>query len=404
MAFFIDTTGVTQHIEIDGSIYREAHAANLSVPQFLNRKYSSADLSKGSACQQIFASEGLTLPGANPFGLRSATLQEVLEGRSGYAASTGSNTADRGSPFGSASRSLFPAALISMIESTMAKDRTTDGVVFDQMIAMSMSIGSENFEQPVVNYSTTGGPEQARSQRIAQLAEPAIVLKFTTADRPRRLGVTSIGAQFSDQALRASTLDIVALTMAKQFEVERDAEVYEFMSAIWTGDNDLNVGAVSAVTSTALNGAATGGVLTHKAWLKFLARSRKYRKVSHVACDIDTYLKIEGRTGRPGSNNYDPTLVRIDPQATPMNVGFGNDVKYFLVDTPAEGGPIPANTVWALDSSKGIVKVTNTAAAYTANEAFAMSRSQSLRIDRSENVYRMFGDNELRAFDVLTID
>lgn len=404
MAFFTDTKGVIQHVQIDATVYREAHAANLSVPQFINRKFSEADVSKGSAFQQILASEGLALPGENVFGLRAATLEEVLEGRSGYAASTGSNTADRGTPFGSASRTLFPAALISMIESTMSKDRTTDGVVFDQMIAMSMSIGSENFEQPVINYATTGGPEQARSQRIAQLAEPPIVLKFTTADRPRRLGVMSIGAQFSDQALRASTLDIVALTMAKQFEVERDAEVYEFMSAIWTGDADLNVGAVSAVTSTALNGAATGGVLTHKAWLKFLARSRKYREISHVACDIDTYLKIEGRTGRPGSNNYDPTLVRIDPQATPMNVGFGNDVKYFLVDTPAEGGPIPANTVWALDSSKGIVKVTNTAAAYTANEAFAMSRSQALRIDRSEAVYRMFGDSELRAFDVLTID
>jgi hypothetical protein len=404
MAFFIDNTGARVDAPITPEVYREAHAANLSVPQFINRKFSNADLSKGSAYQQILASEGLVLPGANPFGLRAATLQEVLEGRSGYDASTGSNTADRGTPFGSASRTLFPAALISMIEATMARDRTTDGVVFDQMIAMNMSIGSENFEQPVINYSTTGGPEQARSQRIAQLAEPPIVLKFTTADRPRRLGVMSIGAQFSDQALRASTLDIVALTMAKQFEVERDAEVYEFMSAIWTGDADLNVGAVSAVTSSALNGAATGGVMTHKAWLKFLARNRKYRKVNYVAGDIDTYLKVEGRTGRPGSNNYDPTLARIDPQAQAINVGFGNDVRWFIVDTPAEGGPIPANTVWALDSTKGIVKVTNTAAAYTANEAFAMSRSQALRIDRSEAVYRMFGDSELRAFDVLTID
>lgn len=404
MAFFIDTNGARVDAQITPDIYRRAHEANLSVPQFINRSYPTADVSRGSAYQQILASEGLVLPGTNQFGLRAATLQEVLDGRSGYDASTGSNTADRGTPFGSASRTLFPAALISMIESALQKDRTTDGVVFDNMIALETSIGSENFEQPVINYATTGGPEQARSQRIAQLAEPPIVLKFTTADRPRRLGVMSIGAEFSDQALRASTLDIVALTMAKQFEVERDAEVYEYMSAIWTGDGDLNVGAVSAVTSSALNGAATGGVLTHKAWVKFLARNRKYRKITHVACDIDTYLKIEGRTGRPGSNNYDPTLARIDPQARPMNVGFGNDVQYFIVDTAAEGGPIPANTVWALDASKGIVKVTNTAAAYSANEAFAMSRKQALRIDRSENVYRMFGDNELRAFDVLTID
>lgn len=402
MAFFIDTAGVTQHVEISPTIYREAHAANLSVPQFINRTYAEAcDAGKGTPYQQILASEGLTMPGANQFGLRPATLQDVLDGKSGFQAAA--NTKDVGSPFGSASRTLFPAAVVTMIESAMAKDRTTDSVTFDQMIAVPMSIASENFEQPVVNYGTAGGPEQTRSQRMAQLAGPVMVAKFSTADRLRRLPTWSFGAEFSDQALRASTLDIVALTMARLMEVERDAHVYEFMSDIWTGDGDLNTGAVSAVTTTSLDALASGGVVTHKSWLKFLARNRKYRKITHVAGDIDTYLKVESRTGRPGSNNYDPTLARIDPQAVVMNSGFGNDVKWFITDDAASGGPVPANTVWALDSSRGIVKVTNTAASYSASEAFVMERKSALRIDWSEACYRMFGDSELKAFDVLTI-
>lgn len=402
MAFFIDTAGITQHVEISPTIYREAHAANLSVPQFINRTYAEAcDAGKGTPYQQILASEGLTMPGANQFGLRPATLQDVLDGKSGFQAAA--NTKDVGSPFGSASRTLFPAAVVTMIESAMAKDRTTDSVTFDQMIAVPMSIASENFEQPVVNYGTAGGPEQTRSQRMAQLAGPVMVAKFSTADRLRRLPTWSFGAEFSDQALRASTLDIVALTMARLMEVERDAHVYEFMSDIWTGDGDLNTGAVSAVTTTSLDALASGGVVTHKSWLKFLARNRKYRKITHVAGDIDTYLKVESRTGRPGSNNYDPTLARIDPQAVVMNSGFGNDVKWFITDDAASGGPVPANTVWALDSSRGIVKVTNTAASYSASEAFVMERKSALRIDWSEACYRMFGDSELKAFDVLTI-
>ena len=402
MAFFIDTAGTTQHVEISPTIYREAHAANLSVPQFINRTYAEAcDAGKGTPYQQILASEGLTMPGANQFGLRPATLQDVLDGKSGFQAAA--NTKDVGSPFGSASRTLFPAAVVTMIESAMAKDRTTDSVTFDQMIAVPMSIASENFEQPVVNYGTAGGPEQTRSQRMAQLAGPVMVAKFSTADRLRRLPTWSFGAEFSDQALRASTLDIVALTMARLMEVERDAHVYEFMSDIWTGDGDLNTGAVSAVTTTSLDALASGGVVTHKSWLKFLARNRKYRKITHVAGDIDTYLKVENRTGRPGSNNYDPTLARIDPQAVVMNSGFGNDVKWFITDDAASGGPVPANTVWALDSSRGIVKVTNTAASYSASEAFVMERKSALRIDWSEACYRMFGDSELKAFDVLTI-
>ena len=404
MAFFTNRDGNTEHVEVKPTIYKEANAANLTVPQYLNRLYGAqADTSIGTPYQQILASEGLTLPGENSFGLRPATLGQILDGQSGFqAASGGGQTRDQGTPFGSASRTLFPAAIVSLIEATMAKDRVTDTVTFDQMLATSMSIASENFEQPVVNYGNTGGPEDTRAQRVAQLANPPMVARFTTVDRLRRLPTWTFGAEFSNQALRASTLDIVALTMARLMEVERDAHVYEYMSNIWTGDGDMNVGAVSAVTSVSLDAAATGGVMTHKAWLKFLARNRKYRKITHVAGDMDSYLAVEGRTGRPGSNNYDPTLARIDPQARVMNSGFGNDVKWFITDDAANGGPVPANTIWAVDSTRGIVKVTNTAAALETSEQFAMKQSQALRIDWSEACYRMFGDTELRAFDVLT--
>lgn len=408
MAFFLNRKGDAVHVEIAPDVYKLAYDAGLSVPQYLNKKYAAdCDATKGSVFQQLCASEGLSRPGQNEFGLRAATLQDVLDGKSGFQAANvggaGVNTSNSGSPFGSASRILFPAAIVSMIEAEMSKDRVTDAAVFNELVALDTSIGSENFEQPVINYGSPSGPQQTRSQRIAQLAEPARVLQFTTSDRVRKLPTWSFGAEFSHQALRASTLDIVALTMARLMEVERDAHSYEYLSDIYSGDGDLNVGAVSAVTSNSLDTNATGGVLTHKAWLKFLARNRKYRKITHVIGDIDSYLKVEGRTGRPGTNNYDPTLARIDPQARVMNSGFGNDVKWFIVDAAADGGPVPANTVWALDSGKGIVRVRNTAAAYTAAEDFAMRRSQALRIDWSEACYRMFGDSELKAFDVLTI-
>ena len=404
MAFFIDTSGNPQNVSVEASIYKEAYDAGMPVAQYINRTYAKdCDSSKGTPYQQLLASEGLVSPGKNPFGLRSPTLQDVLDGKSGFQAAGGANTSNSGTPFGSSSRILFPAAIVTMIEAFIVKDRVTDVASFDNMVAMDMAIGTANFEQPVVNYTNAGGAESTRAQRIAQLAEPPQLLQFTTSDRARRLPTWTIGAEFSDQALRSATLDIVALTLARYLSVEKDAHVYEYMSNIWAGDSDLNVGAVSAVTTTSLDSAATGGVVTHKSWLKFLARNRKYRTIDYVAGDIDAYLAVESRTGRPGTNNYDPTLARIDPQATMINQGFGNNVKWFLTEAASAGGPVPANTVWALDSSKGIVRVTNTAAAYSASEAFALRRSQALRIDWSEAVYRMFGDSELRAFDVLTI-
>lgn len=401
MAFFVDKNGAAQHVEITADVYKEAVGANLTVSQLLNQKYAAdCDMSQGAPAAQIYASEGLALAGQNIFGLRNVTTEEVLEGKSGFGAS---NVKDNGSPFGSASRILFPAALGEMVEASIVKDYTTDSQVFNSMIAQEQAIAGEAFEQPVIDYSTKGGPEQAKAQRISQFAEPPVLMRFGTSQRIKKLPTYGIMLEFSQQALRATTLDMVALTVNRYLMIEKDQRVYNYLADLFNGNNDMITGAVPAVTTTSLDAGATGGVVTHKSWVKFLARNRKYRKVTHVVCDIDTYLKIESRTGRPGSNNYDPTLARIDPQVQSLNVGFGNDVKWFLVDSAADGGPVPANTVWAIDASKAITRVSNTTANYSAAETFALRRSEAMVMHWSEEVYRMMGDTDLRPFDVLTI-
>lgn len=369
----------------------------------INKRFKEADLKIGSAFDQMKASVGLIRPGKNnPFGLRPSLIGDVLSGNAGLSADT--NTQKNTIPFGDASRAFVNVAIISEVLAEIQKDRTTDAVTFDQMVAQEISIDSEHFEQPVIEYRTTGGPEQAKATRVVQGAEPTNILFFSTSDRIRRIGSWNIGMQWTDQALRNTTLDYVTMTMAHYLQVERDERVYRYINDLFNGNGDLITDAVSNVTSTSLNGAATAGVLNHKVWLKWLARNRKYRKITHVICDLDTYLKIEGRTGRPGTTNYDPTLARIDPQTQALNVGFGNDVKFFLVDSAADGGPVPANTIYGIDASKAIGRVVNTGAAYQSTEAYAMKRMTAMRLDWSEEVIRLLGDSELRAFDVLTID
>lgn len=401
MTAYYDHSGNVQQASITPDIHKEARDAKLTVEQYINRKHADADPKLGTAFQQVCASVGLTLPGNNAYGIQPATIGDILEGRAGFGAAL--NTADHGTPFGTASRTLFPPAIISMIEAQMAKDRVTDSVVFDEMVRETLSIPNENFEQPVVNFDTPGGPQQAKAQRIAQGAEPATILKFSTADRIRRLPTFSYGMEFSDQALRATTLPVVAMMAARFMEVDKDNRVYDYLSSLFLGDADLNTGAISSVTSASLDAASTGGVLTHRAWVKFLARNRKYRRVSHVIGTIGTYLQVEGRTGRPGSNNYDPTLSRIDPQAVATNVGFGNDVRWFIVDDYSASGLIPEGEIWALDQRHAITKVSNVSAGAAVTENFVLSRSSKMRIDYSEAVYRSFGNTELQAFDRLVI-
>jgi hypothetical protein len=401
MAMYVTTAGAQHQIDFSPTIYKLAMDANLTVPQYINREHADADPKIGTAYHQILASEGLVVGQDKDFGLRSVSMADVLDGKSGFSAAT--NNRDTGGPLGSSSRTLFPIAVISAIESAMAKDRTTDLAQWSRMVGARQSVAGENFEQPVINYAGANGPENTRAQRIAQLAEAPSMLKITTSDRFRKIPTWSIGMEISDQALRATTLDLVALTMQRYFEIEYDAHVYEYLSNIFAGDLDGNTGAVSSVASSSLDAASTGGVLTHKAWVKFLARNRKFRTIDYAICTIGTYLKIESRTGRPGTNNYDPTLARIDPQAVAQNVTFGSDVKFFIVDDLADGGPIAEDTVWALDSRYAITEVTNAAAAYTASENFALRRSSAFRVDWGSMAYRTFGNSDLRAFDVLTI-
>lgn len=404
MAKFTDTAGAQHEVPLAASIYKEAKDARKTVPQLLNSKYPNADLKLGTAFQQICASEGLiVIPNGapNPYGLRAATVDQLLNG--GYDAATPTNTEQRGTPFGTGSRTLFPAALIQYIEAQVAVDRKTDTIMFNDMVAQKLSINGDVFEQPVIAYNNLGGAQSAKHQRVAQLAPVPTMLAITTSDRFRRLPTYGMGIEMSEQAMKSSTIDTLAFTVQRYLEVEHDQRVYNFLSSLFSGDNDMVIGAVPAVTSNSLDSNATGGVLTHKAWVKFLARNRKRRRISHIICDLDTYLKIEGRTGRPGLSAYDPRLSIIDPQGKASNVSFGSDVKIFIVDDAASGGPVPANTVWALDATQAISQVTNVEAEYTAIEQFISRRSQLMVMQWSSEVFRFFGDSDLTPFDVLTI-
>lgn len=395
-AKFFDSHGAIQDVALEGSIYREAAAANTTVAALINQRYQTNSDKYGSAFHQMLASCGLVVPKDNAYGMRAPSIGAILDGTVEFMGAA--NTSGVGAPAGKESRTLFPIALIELAEANLRRDYETDPAVFDSFVGQNISLTNDRFEQPIVNFDTKKGPQQARAQRIAQLSEPAAMMTFTTSDKTRTIPTYSIGMEFSKQALRATTLDLVGMTLTRYLAVERDAWVYSWISDILNGDNDLNIGALPSVNSSTLDAAATGGKLTHKAWLKFLNRKRRYRRVDAIICDLDTYLAIESREGRPGRDPNDPTLPILDAQARPINTPFG-DVRAFIVDSAAEGGPIPANTVLAFDTRYALTKVRNISAEYQAAEEFVMRRSEALRIDFAETLYRTFDD----AFDVLVL-
>lgn len=407
-AFVLNASNEKVDVPLDAKIYLEAADNKMSVETLINQKFG-ADINPkfGTAFEQTCASVGLILPAKNEkpvFGARSPFLFDILDGKSMAA-----NTEKKGSPFGAEARSLFPAFVISQVEDVIQPDRVSDDRLFRSLSATTVPVNGDVFLQPVLSFGNAGGANNsalgAKAARVTQMAQVPTVLFLGTSEKPRNIPTYGVGVEMSDKALQNTTLDLFQLTMNRFFTIEKDARVYTYMSNLFAGDLDHNTGAVSAVTTTSLDASATGGVVTHKAWLKFLAggTKRKKRKVTVCIADLDTYMKVEARTGRPGSNNYDPTLARIDPQAKVINNTFGADVKWIIVDDAANGGPVPANTIWAMDETMAFMIVTNTQASYTATEQFVLSRKSAAVWHWSEEVFRLFGDNELTAFDVLTI-
>lgn len=401
MAFtYIDKNGTPQQVELNPDELLGMVKTGNPVAE-INKKFSDFKPEYGTAFAQFSASVGLSRTDSqNVFGLRSAKIGDVLDGKAGFNAA---NVAQNASPFGTASRAFVNIAIINEVTSELQKDRTTDSNTFEGMIANTISVDTEHFEQPVIDYKNRGGSEEVKASRVVQGAAPPRILFFGTSDKIRRIPAWNIGMEWSDQALRNTTLDYVSMTLQHYLQIERDERVYAYINELWNGNGDSIIGAVTPVTSVSLDSASTGGVLTHKAWVKALARNRKYRRITHAICTIDTYLKVENRTGRPGSNNYDPTLARIDPQAQVQNNTWGNDVKFFIVDAVADGGPVADGTILFVDASVAISRVTNTAASYAATEEFAMKRTSAMRMDWAEMMFRSFGDTDLRAFDALVI-
>jgi hypothetical protein len=387
MAKFLDAKGATQEVNLEVSVYREAADNGMTVAQLINTKYQTDAEAFGSAFDQFAAESGLFVASNPTYGIKSATLADVFSGKAEINAGTVVRDANP------TSRILFPAVFLEAVENKLKANTEGYVALFDSMVAIDDSIAGPRFEQPILNYSQ---PEGARSKAVSQLAEPNVMLGITVGDIARKIPTFSLGLEVSTEALQATTLDFVTLAIARQAEVERAARVDEYIQAFLNGDVDMGTVALSSVTATSLDAtiASAAGILSHKAWIKWLRTNFRKRNIDFVMCDLATALSIENRTGRPTITNDDPNSPRINATAQVMNPAWQN-VQIFLL----EDGVIPTNTIIGIDSRYAIRRVRNSQADYAAVEQFVLRKAEAMRYDFAETAYRMFDE----AFSVLTL-
>lgn len=389
MSAFYDASGALQQLPLDVTMYREAAEQGMSLQQWLNLKYPTNTEKYGTTFQQLMASEGIFLKPNQELGIRPSTMAEILNGtkvQAGTVVKDGVPT----------SRILFPAVFMQAVEDKLVANLTMTANAFEEMVAVDESINGDRYEQPVLNFTK---PEAARSLGISQLAQPASMLTITTTDKAYKIPTFSLGMEISDQALKVTAVDLVALALARQAAVERNERAQGYMLALLQGDVDNADGSLASLglsrTTTSLDSAASGGNVTHKAWIKWLMVNGTKRTITHIVTDFDSAYKIETRSNKPTISNDDSQTFRFDTQFTVMNPTWAANPKVFLT----QDTNWPASTVMGLDKSWAIRRVRNMSAEYNAIEAYVMRRSQAMRFDFGEHVNRLFNE----AFDVLTI-
>lgn len=382
---FLDDKGQTQQAELSVGVYKEAEAKGVTVPQLINTKFKTDSTKFGSAFNQMLMNSGIVTKTDAEMGLHSTKLKDIFEGTGPCAASVVRDAVP-------GSRILFPAAVLETVDSYLRTDSSGDLAIFNSMVAIQDTVANNRYEQPILNYTN---PEAARSTQIAQLAKPASMMTLTTSQVAKAIPTYSLGLTISNEALQAATFDFVGLSLARQAEVEQAGWVDTWINSFLNGDTDYGTAALATTKAVTLDSSiAASGVLTQKAWVKWLRRNTKKRVIDWIICDIDTYLAIETRSGKPVITGDDPNSPRMDAIPSVANLRMSNP-KVYIVET----GVIPANTIIGLDSRYAIRKVTNANASYSAVEQLVMQRGQEMRFDWGAIATRIYDD----AWDVLTL-
>lgn len=369
----LDHTGAQQEATLDASIYAEAAAAKVSVPQLLARKYPTDSQKFGSTFHQLMASTGFAFGEDKEHGFKKATLADVLGD---------ATTATRDSI--PTSRILFPAAILELINDKLYEDKSADVAAFESMIAIDETLNGPRYEQPIINFDK---PLEGRMMPQSQLSEPTVMGTLTVSEKAGRLPTFSLGLTVSDEALQASTIDFVGLSLAKQAEEQKALLAEAYIMAFLNGDVDMGQGALSKVKANTFDSAlSVSGTLSHRAAIKWLRTHRRKRNIDFLMGNTDAYLAWVGRSGRPTVNNVFVDNDELMAKATVAINGEIAEPKFYINDA------LPANTIIGLDSRYAIRRIRNSAAEYQAAEAMVMRRGQALRWDMSEICHRLFDD------------
>lgn len=380
----VDRDGKRHQIELSVDMYRDAYSAGITLPQHLCQTIDTDASKYGTPFQQLLATSGLALQRDVQTGLPAARMYDIMNGGAPNMAVV---RPDGSQALTIAGRMLFPAVILQWIESTLMSNWASYEGVYGRMVALTTSSASARVDQPVVNLTA---PRNSMSQPIAQMAAPDAMVSISLSDRTYKIPTMSIGFEISDEASKATAIDYVGVTLQQQIIGQRIALINNDISAMVGSDIDRDIGALTSENASSYDATATSpATFSNKAWVKWLRKDWMKLNIDWVICDVDTYLAIEGRVGRPVVVGDAGNDIRLTSTPIAANANIPGSVQFFIVDTAIIG----ANTMVGIDSTKAIHRMVYAGGSYTAVEQYVMRKSSAMRFDFAEMSTRMYQDN-----------
>lgn len=371
-------------IDVTVEAYKHAAEKGMTLRQYVKCLAQDWDRSMGEPLDQMFAHSGL-FDGKN-FGMPSMALSDLIA----QPLADGFRRPDGGDNSLGA-RLLYPQLILETMQANPLRNDGSDILsIWEELVSVTRNVNGTKADQPIIN---TEAPEGSRSGRVAQLAEPETIVSITTGDKSFRIPTNSIGLMISDEAMAATSIDLVRVVMEAQSRGDRIRRVNEQIKALVFGDIDRGIEALPFIKANSFDSKITAnGQITKRAYIKWLHSVSDFANIGHVLTNIDTALDLDDAL-LPSVTGTD--AAKIVAPFGGLNLGLtAPKMVPFKVET------FGAGVLVGMDARYAIQRFVNVSASYDAIEEYVMRKATAFRVDYGEMSTRLVDE----AWSVLSLE
>lgn len=375
---------IEKEMELDVNIYKLAAENHMDLRQYMRTIAANCDYTAGDPIDQMMRKAGLMESDpSSEFRMPAMTMAQMAQAAN-FRRPDGSDNS-------LGARLLYPQMILETLSLDARHDDGSDIIqVWESLVSITRNLNGAKADQPIID---TRAPEGSRSGRVAQLVEPETMVSITVGERSYRVPTNSIGLLISDEAMAATTIDLVRIVMAKQSRGDRIRRIGEQLKAMVLGDADLGMAALPVLKAKDFDDSITlPNKITKRAYIKWLHSVRKTASITRILTEIDTALDID--------EGLYPVSVGVDNSKIVTPWGGTNLAIPQPTVVPVEADVFGAGLIVGIDPSAAIQRFVNVSAAYDAIEEYVMRKATGFRVDYGEMSTRLFDD----AWSVLSLE